>query len=88
MENPELHHKFVNTLERIAPRARLFRKSGSWSTFHADSILVWGDKDRRYILVALIDDNNGEQIIRQLVVPIEKALKMTSQPIAAQAPGL
>jgi beta-lactamase class A len=76
MENPELHHKFVNTLDQIAPKARLFRKSGSWRTFHSDSILVWGDDpDRRYILVALIDDANGEQIIRDLVKPIEKVLK-------------
>lgn len=74
-ENPELHHKFVNTLERIAPGARLFRKSGSWETYHSDSILVWGDQGRRYILVALIDDPKGEQIIRNLVEPVEKILK-------------
>ncbi|WP_419214018.1 serine hydrolase [Maribacter sp. X9] len=76
MEDPELHHKFVNTLDQIAPKARLFRKSGSWKTYHSDSILVWGkDSNRRYILVALIDDANGEQIIRDLVKPIEKVLK-------------
>ncbi|WP_372746591.1 serine hydrolase [Lutibacter sp.] len=76
MENPALHHKFVNTLDLIAPDARLFRKSGSWKNFHSDSILVWGkDATRRYILVALIDDANGESIIRNLVVPVEKALK-------------
>lgn len=76
MENPALHHKFVNTLDVIAPDARLFRKSGSWKNFHSDSILVWGkEATRRYILVALIDDANGENIIRNLVVPIEKVLK-------------
>jgi beta-lactamase class A len=76
MSDPELHHKFVNTVEKIAPNAKLFRKSGSWKTYHSDSILVWGkDPNRRYILVALIDDANGEQIIRGLVKPIEKALK-------------
>lgn len=75
MEDPELHHKFVNTLDQIAPNARLFRKSGSWKTFHSDSILVWGENpNRRYILVALIDDPNGEQIIRDLVKPVEKVL--------------
>ncbi len=76
LENPELHHKFVNTLDQIAPKARLFRKSGSWRTYHSDSVLVWGENpDRRYIIVALIDDANGEQIIRDLVRPIEKLLK-------------
>tara|TARA_R110002050_G_scaffold261556_1_gene401579 strand:- start:40671 stop:41573 length:903 start_codon:yes stop_codon:yes gene_type:complete len=76
MENPELHHKFVNTLDKIAPNARLFRKSGSWKTYHSDSVLVWGkDPNRRYILVALIDDANGEQIIRNLVKPVEKVIR-------------
>lgn len=76
MENPALHHKFVNTLDKIAPNARLFRKSGSWKNFHSDSILVWGeDAARRYILVALVDAPNGEQIIRNLVRPIEKVLQ-------------
>jgi beta-lactamase class A len=76
MGNPELHHKFVNTIEKIAPDAQLYRKSGSWSTYHSDSILVWSkDPNRRYILVALVDDSNGEQIIRNLVKPIERALK-------------
>jgi beta-lactamase class A len=76
LENPALHHKFVNTLDQIAPNARLFRKSGSWKNFHSDSILVWGkDPQRRYILVALVDDASGEKIIRDLVKPVEKVLK-------------
>ncbi len=75
LENPELHHKFVNSVEKIAPNARMFRKSGSWKTFHSDSILIWGENPkRRYIAVALIDDANGEQIIRDLIRPIERAL--------------
>lgn len=73
MGNPELHHKFVNTLERIAPGAQLFRKSGSWRNWHSDSILVW-DSERKYILVALIENEGGEQIIRNLVTPIERAI--------------
>ena len=76
LENPALHHKFVNTLNVLAPDARIFRKSGSWKNYHSDSVLVWGiDKNRRYILVALIEDPAGEQIIRNLVRPVETALK-------------
>lgn len=78
MEDPALHHKFVNTLDQIAPNARVFRKSGSWSTYHSDSVLVWGNPSRRYILVALIDNGNGEQIIRDLVIPVEEVLKKKS----------
>lgn len=77
MGNPGLHHKFVNTIEQIAPQAKLFRKSGSWKNFHSDSILVWGkNPSRRYILVALVDDEAGNEIIKDLVKPIEKVLKI------------
>ena len=86
MENPSLHHKFVNTLERIAPNARLFRKSGSWRTYHSDSILVWDKNGRKYILVALVDDPDGEQIIRNLVYPVEKALE-NSRTLVASVPS-
>ena len=74
MKDPALHHKFVNTLDKIAPKAKIFRKSGSWKSYHSDSVLVWGPK-RKYIMVALIEDSYGEQIIRNLVLPLEKVLK-------------
>lgn len=73
MENPEIHHKFVNSMESIAPKAKLFRKSGSWRDYHSDSILVWGP-DRKFILVALAEDPEGEILLRQLVFKIEKIL--------------
>lgn len=74
MKDPALHHKFVNTLDKIAPKADIYRKSGSWRNYHSDSALVWGPK-RRYIIVALIDNNFGEKIIRDLVVPLERVMK-------------
>lgn len=78
MENPEIHHKLVNSLQKMAPAARLFRKSGSWRSYHSDSILVWGkDPNRRYILVVLADAEDGETIIRNLVAPVERVLKKT-----------
>lgn len=75
MEDPVLNHKFVSTLNAIAPNARLFRKSGTWRNYHSDSILVWGNSNRRYILVALIEDPEGEEIIRRLVEPVERVLR-------------
>lgn len=72
---PELHHKFVNTLDKTAPGAQLYRKSGSWSNFHSDSVLVWGEGWQRYILVGLAEDAEGEQIMRQLVTVAEDVLK-------------
>lgn len=75
MEKPELHHKFVYALDRLAPRARVFRKSGSWQQYHCDSALVWGP-ERRYILVALAQSPQGEKIMRDLVFSVEKALQV------------
>ncbi len=77
MDDPALHHKFVYTLDRIAPKAKVYRKSGSWRDFHSDSILVWGkDASRRYILVALTQDPEGEKIIRNLVKAAEEVLNI------------
>ncbi|WP_346856606.1 serine hydrolase [uncultured Draconibacterium sp.] len=73
MENPEIHHKFVNSLEKVAPKAKLFRKSGSWQNYHADSILVWGP-ERKYILVALTEDPDGEKILRNLALKIDNII--------------
>ncbi len=74
MVDPELHHKFVNTIDKIAPNAHVYRKSGTWQNYHADSMLVWGPTWRKYILVALIEDPRGEAICRQLVISIEEVL--------------
>ncbi len=73
MKDPGIHHKFVHSLEQIAPEAALYRKSGSWKSWHSDSVLVW-DEDRKYILVALTEDPRGEQIVRNLVAVVEQSL--------------
>lgn len=72
--DPELHHKFVSVLDRVAPDAKVYRKSGSWSTFHADVAMVQGP-ERNYIITALIDDPRGESIIRELGAVLDKMLK-------------
>lgn len=71
--DPELHHKFVSVLDRVAPNAKVYRKSGTWSTWHTDSALVW-DQDRKYIVVALAEDAGGETILRELMTKIDAAL--------------
>lgn len=80
--DPGLNHKFVNTLHRIVPGATLYRKSGTWKTWHADSVMVWGPVWRRYILVALVDDPKGEHILRNLIPAVEEVLrsKKTTKP--------
>jgi beta-lactamase class A len=74
LSDPGLHHKFVAEIEKRAPLAQIFRKSGSWQNWHADSVLVRGPEWRNYILVALVESPNGEQILRNLVPAIEEML--------------
>ncbi len=74
LKDPGLHHKFVYSLDRVAPEAEVYRKSGTWRDYHADSVLVTEGDKRNYILVALIEDKNGEQIMRNLVGKVEGLL--------------
>jgi beta-lactamase class A len=75
---PDLPGKFVSVLETAVPPDRLYRKSGEVRGFHADSVLVWAGW-RRYILVAMVEDGRGEQMLKELVPVAEQVLK-PSQP--------
>lgn len=75
LSNPGINHKFVYALSGKVPGSRIFRKSGTWRDWHADSILVWGSGWRRYILVALVQDAAGERILRDLVGEAEAVLR-------------
>ncbi len=74
LEAPDLHHKFVKTLDEIAPEAEVYRKSGTWKNWHSDSVLVWGKVWRRYIVVALVEDPNGGKICEDLILSVEELL--------------
>jgi beta-lactamase class A len=79
---PDLPGKFVTVLEKAVAPNHLYRKSGEVRGFHADSVLVW-DGWRRYILAALIEDDRGEQILKDLV-PVAENVLSPGQP---QRPG-
>ena len=80
LSNTSMHHKFVHHLHRSgADLSRVYRKSGTWRQWHSDSVLVWGD--RKYILVAIVEDAAGETILRELPPVIEQILGL---PMAAE----
>jgi beta-lactamase class A len=70
MSGPHLRHKFVASLEQIDPEAEILRKSGTWRSYHADSVLV-RRKGRSYIAVALTNDAEGKRILRELIVELD-----------------
>ncbi len=68
LSRPAIQHKFVKGLSDH-PNAQLYRKSGTWRKYHADSVLV-KDGATSYILVGLAADRRGgrwlESIARRL----------------------
>ncbi len=79
--SPEIEHKFVKGLAN-KPNVRIFRKSGSWRQWHADSAIVEAGRGHKYILVALADDPAGGEwlariapLLHEVVVPPQVALR-------------
>ena len=70
LANPGLYHKFVGGLNRVNPAASLFRKSGTWQTYHSDSVLVERG-GRAYIAVALADSPDGGRWLGQIIVALD-----------------
>ena len=68
LSNPGIHHKFVKGLES-RPGVRIYRKSGTWKHFHADSALVeYGNY--RYIIVGLAEHPHGGDWLMRLAAPL------------------
>jgi beta-lactamase class A len=66
--------KFVKGLEEVNPDAEIYRKSGTWRHFHADSGVVV-DEDYRYIIAALIAGPGGEAALVKLIEAVERVMK-------------
>jgi len=70
--NPGIHHKFVKGLADY-PDAKIYRKSGSWRQWHADSALIEAH-DTRYIVVALAENVDGGQWLSRIIKPIHELM--------------
>jgi beta-lactamase class A len=70
--DPGIKHKFVKGLAPF-PDVKIYRKSGTWKRWHGDSALVEvGGK--KYIVVALVEDVNGEAILQRMIKPIHELI--------------
>jgi len=72
---PDLHDKFVSMLEDSVPPNHMYRKSGESGVWYSDSILVWDNSWRRYILAAMVEHQQGEEILRKLLTEVEPILR-------------
>ena len=69
LSNPAIHHKFVKGLEKAHPDAKIYRKSGSWRNWHADSAIVESN-GHKFIVVALAENRNGGKWLEKLIAPL------------------
>lgn len=68
--NPAINHKFVKGLKSVYPESRIYRKSGTWHQYHADSAIIEHD-GRRYIAVALAKSPQGGKWLSDLIVALD-----------------
>jgi beta-lactamase class A len=64
LRDPGIHHKFVRALDLFETEA-VYRKSGTWKGYHADSAMVVAG-DRTYVMVALAHDPAGSRWLERL----------------------
>lgn len=67
---PAIAHKFVKGLQQASPEAKIFRKSGTWRSYHADSALI-EHNGRRYIAVALANHPSAGSWLSDLIVALD-----------------
>jgi beta-lactamase class A len=70
LSKPGLQHKFVKALSKH-DGLEIFRKSGTWKTYHADSALV-RDGDNAYVMVALANNPRGSKWLERLAEPMRR----------------
>ncbi len=68
MTRPGINHKFVKGLNRFAD-GDIYRKSGTWTTWHADSALVHSDK-ATYVIAGLAHSPWGGRWLERLAMPL------------------
>lgn len=68
LSKPAIRHKFVKGLEN-RPGSKIYRKSGSWKRWHADSAIVENGK-HKYIVVGLAEHPDGGQWLQRLITPL------------------
>jgi beta-lactamase class A len=86
LSKPGIHHKFVKALSKH-DELEIYRKSGTWKTFHADSALV-RDGDQAYVMVALAHGPQGSKWLERLAEPLRRLAMAHSKPLALERASL
>jgi beta-lactamase class A len=73
LSNPAIEHKFVKGLED-EPDAKIYRKSGTWKNWHADSGVIVHE-NYKYIVVALSHLPQGGEKLAHLAEVVDDLVK-------------
>ena len=75
MSKPGIQHKFVKGIKKTKADAVLYRKSGTWKAFHADSGVI-ADKESgyRYIIVALTEHPEGADGLARFAAVVDETM--------------
>ena len=68
LAQPGIRHKFVKGLES-RPGVEMYRKSGTWQDFHADSALVEHGACK-FVIVGLAHHRDGGEWLARLAAPL------------------
>jgi beta-lactamase class A len=79
-----INHKFAKGLREIDPQALLWRKSGTWGTFHSDSALI-EHNERSYIAVALSNHAKGGEWLSAMIVAFDQIIEAAPARVASAA---
>lgn len=88
MSEPGIRHKFVKGLAGH-DELQMYRKSGTWRDFHADSMLVEAD-GQAYVMVALAHSKRGSLWMERIAEPLHRlatsvpATNIVSKPASAK----
>ena len=69
LSKPAIHHKFVKGLGNTHPDAKIYRKSGSWRNWHADSAIIESG-GHKFIVVALAEHPKGGEWLQKIITPL------------------
>jgi len=76
MSKPAIKHKFVKGVLEENLQSTIYRKSGTWRQFHADSgVIVNAKHGYKYILVALAEHPRGAEGMSMLVKAVDHVVK-------------
>lgn len=84
LSKPGIKHKFVKGLTNHRPGSDLYRKSGTWKHWHADSVMVERN-GRKYIAVALAESNKGSKWLSDMIVAMDDLVMKPTQSLASVA---